>query len=100
MSQKRSIFTSPAVGLEEVRAQLEERVSTILREEYGRAVEPGVPVRYYLDFTSDNRLQQLREALERMDNGTYGSCVICGRTIPRAVMMKSPLSLLCGSCRK
>ena len=100
MTQKRNLSISPAGGLEGVRARLERRVSTILREEYGRAVEPGIPVRYYLDFTSDRRLQQLREALERMDNGTYGACVICGRAIAHSIMMKSPLALLCGSCRK
>lgn len=100
MSQKRNVSVTSAGGLEEVRARLERRVCAILREEYGRAVEPGVPVRYYLDFTSDRRLQQLREALERMDSGTYGACVICGRAISRSIMMKSPLALLCGSCRK
>ena len=99
MSQKRDLSITSR-GLEEVRARLEQRVSTILRDDYGRAVEPGVPLRYYLDFTSDRRLQQLREALERMDNGTYGSCVICGRAIARSIMMKSPLALLCSSCRK
>lgn len=83
-----------------IRRQLETEAAAILREKCGRVVKPGVPIHRYLDLTSDRRLKQLREALERIENGTYGTCVICGRPVPQGIIVKSPLALLCGRCRR
>jgi RNA polymerase-binding transcription factor DksA len=43
-------------------------------------------------------LQQLCEALDRMERGVYGRCVHCHRPIKRDVMNKSPLALMCPHC--
>lgn len=45
-----------------------------------------------------NRLHQVDEALERMDEGTYGVCVDCGEEIPPARLEARPLSIRCVDC--
>ncbi len=44
------------------------------------------------------RLQQVDEALERMDDGTYGVCVDCGGEINPARLEVRPLSIRCVDC--
>lgn len=45
-----------------------------------------------------NRLQQVDEALARMDEGTYGVCVECGEEIDPARLEARPLSIRCVEC--
>lgn len=45
-----------------------------------------------------NRLYQVDEALERMDEGTYGVCVECGEEINPARLEARPLSIRCVDC--
>lgn len=47
---------------------------------------------------SRQRLQQVEEALERMDEGTYGICANCGQEINPARLEVRPLSILCVEC--
>lgn len=44
------------------------------------------------------RLAGVEEALERMDAGSYGTCVTCGRQIPEARLEARPLSVRCVEC--
>lgn len=44
------------------------------------------------------RLEQIDEALERMDEGTYGVCVECGQEIAPARLEARPLSIRCVEC--
>ena len=44
------------------------------------------------------RLQQIKRALEQIDQGTYGQCVRCGESIPRGRLEIRPESHLCVSC--
>lgn len=44
------------------------------------------------------RLNQIDEALERMDEGTYGECVECGEQINPARLEARPLSIRCVDC--
>ncbi len=52
-----------------------------------------------LSLDSSNRnyetLVQVREALERIEAGTYGKCVICGREIPKARLDAIPWTPYC-----
>lgn len=45
-----------------------------------------------------NRLYQIDEALERMDEGTYGICADCGAQINPARLDARPLSIRCVDC--
>ena len=44
------------------------------------------------------RLAEVDQALARMDDGTYGTCVDCGRPIPEARLEARPLSIRCVDC--
>jgi DnaK suppressor protein len=43
----------------------------------------------------DAQLAQMREALARMDEGTYGKCERCGKDIPEARLNAVPYATLC-----
>jgi len=42
--------------------------------------------------------QQVRAALARIDNGTYGTCANCGDTIPRERLEARPIATRCVKC--
>ena len=44
------------------------------------------------------RLRGVREALARMDAGTYGTCADCGALIPQPRLEARPLSVRCVGC--
>ena len=45
-------------------------------------------------------LQDIAEALVRMDQGSYGSCVDCGTDIPLARLEAQPSALRCLPCQE
>ena len=40
-------------------------------------------------------LTQVQEALQRIEDGTYGKCVVCGRQIPAARLEALPWAAFC-----
>jgi RNA polymerase-binding transcription factor DksA len=80
------------------RIAMEKEVVKILRERYAQSVEKSVPIRYCLDFKADARLLELRDAIQRMEEGTYGICLLCKAEIPQYMLEDSPTTLLCESC--
>ncbi len=47
----------------------------------------------------DKRLKQIETALERIRNGTYGTCIECGGKIEKEILAVDPESLLCKQCK-
>jgi DnaK suppressor protein len=47
-----------------------------------------------------NRLDQIRQALERLEAGTYGRCTSCGRPINLERLEILPSAELCISCQE
>lgn len=45
-------------------------------------------------------LTELERALHKLDNGTYGTCDVCGLPIDPARMEALPQAILCMSCRQ
>lgn len=45
------------------------------------------------------RLEQIKEALQRISNGGYGVCSKCGKEIELEVLEASPESSLCKNCK-
>ena len=45
-----------------------------------------------------NRLQQIDNALDRINQGTYGRCVKCGKEIPHERLEVLPYALMCITC--
>jgi RNA polymerase-binding transcription factor DksA len=43
---------------------------------------------------------QMRESLERLHKGTFGSCTLCGREISIKRLEKDPTASWCESCEK
>lgn len=44
--------------------------------------------------------QQIKDALEKMDRGRYGFCVMCGKEIPPARLKALPYAESCVACRE
>lgn len=44
-------------------------------------------------------LAEIERALRKMDEGTYGSCDVCGKTIPPERLEALPQAALCLDCR-
>lgn len=47
---------------------------------------------------AESALQQVDDALVRLDAGTYGVCVDCGRPIPDARLRARPFAVRCVPC--
>lgn len=43
---------------------------------------------------------KIKEALERIDEGTYGVCELCGEDISEARLKARPVTTLCIDCKK
>lgn len=47
-----------------------------------------------------DQLADVRTALKRLDEGTYGTCSVCGDPIPAERLEALPYSSLCVSCKQ
>jgi len=45
-------------------------------------------------------IEKIKEALERIDNGTFGMCEICGREIGEERLKARPVTTQCIACKK
>lgn len=104
--------------LEEMKSKLKEQRGTILNSLAGQSndmrelvktVESGDEADVAADAidrtlltalgTQDaKRLQQIDNALDRIYQGKYGRCVICGKEIPEERLKALPYALMCVSC--
>lgn len=44
-------------------------------------------------------IDKIREALERIDSGEYGACVVCGDPIPERRLLARPVATHCVDCK-
>jgi DnaK suppressor protein len=63
----------------------------------GQATEQRAELLGHID-QARNRVHQIDEALQRMDEGTYGICSVCGKEIQAARLEVRPLSVTCVDC--
>lgn len=49
--------------------------------------------------TKDEQLQLINTALENIDNGTYGTCIMCGEKIPITRLKVLPFVVRCKDCK-
>jgi DnaK suppressor protein len=47
---------------------------------------------------AEEHLAQVEAALERLDAGTYGVCLVCGRAIPPERLEVRPAATMCVAC--
>jgi RNA polymerase-binding transcription factor DksA len=53
-----------------------------------------------LAFKSDPHLDELRRALERLENGTFGSCIACKGSIAWDLLEVDPTQRFCARCEE
>jgi RNA polymerase-binding transcription factor DksA len=53
-----------------------------------------------LAFKSDLRVEELRSALDRLDDGTYGSCILCKKPIANTALDDDPAIRYCEVCER
>jgi RNA polymerase-binding transcription factor DksA len=53
-----------------------------------------------LAFKSDPHLDELRGALERIDDGSFGVCIGCKMEIDQRVLVEEPARRICEKCEK
>jgi DnaK suppressor protein len=55
---------------------------------------------YTLEGNAENLLAAIDRALERIENGTYGTCVNCGQAISEERLEAMPWAELCIDCKR
>jgi RNA polymerase-binding protein DksA len=55
---------------------------------------------YSLEESSEHLLGDIDAALERIENGTYGTCTNCGGRIPAERLEARPYATLCIGCQR
>lgn len=53
-----------------------------------------------LAFKSDRRIDELRLALNRLSDGTYGVCLYCKKSIPQDALDFDPAQRICPACEE
>ena len=106
------------MDLDEVRATLEARrddtqarVATLAKrpergasQGFGKRIGDGTTeaIRRLTDIgvgaSFEERLDRVERALEKLDEGTYGTCDACGKSIPAPRLQAMPDSVLCVTC--
>jgi DnaK suppressor protein len=58
--------------------------------------------RLFVEFKKrqDNRLRELKDALARIENDTYGTCMECEEDIPIQRLLARPTTKLCIGCQE
>ena len=51
-----------------------------------------------LSFKHDGLIDELRSALQRLDDGLYGVCIRCKRQIGEDLLNQDPTRLICARC--
>ena len=60
----------------------------------------GREIDYTLGDNAEQVLSEIDAALTRVEDGTYGTCVNCGREIPQARLEVNPWASLCIDCKR
>lgn len=105
--EKREYFRN--VLLEEMRALLEEAGKTVseMTAETTSFPDPSDRATQESDRTFELRirdrerrlLSKIREAIEKIDNGTFGICEMCGEEISEARLKARPVTTYCIDCK-
>jgi len=77
--------------LQALRARLRDDVTQL-------AFTPDCEMTMQLWAKKEQMLQYIEDALEQIENGTYGRCRHCGRRIVKARLMAVPYTGLCAAC--
>ena len=51
-----------------------------------------------LDFCADQSTKDMKDALKRLEQGTFGQCLRCGKELPAGLLEKNPTARFCAHC--
>jgi hypothetical protein len=68
------------------------------RDEFTGGMLSSPEIEGILSFKSDPHLDELHDALRRIEQGTYGVCLGCKHEIGDTVLQKDPSSRMCSVC--
>jgi RNA polymerase-binding transcription factor DksA len=51
-----------------------------------------------LDFVNTQPLVEIRDTIQRIQQGTFGTCAVCGSEIPGEILESRPNARLCSAC--
>ena len=60
----------------------------------------GREIDYTLGDNAEQVISEIDDALKRIEDGTYGTCVSCGKEIPRERLEANPWASLCIDCKR
>jgi RNA polymerase-binding protein DksA len=80
--------------VEEVAATSDNHLAETATATLGREID------YTLGDNAEQVLSEIDDALKRIDDGTYGTCVNCGQEIPRERLEANPWASLCIDCKR
>ena len=90
---------------EEVQSELR-RLEQVLKERGDYGYGKGDPAVYQWELNLSlrdqfqRRLEQIQNALQRIEEGSYGQCESCGRDIEQARLAALPFTSLCIDCAR
>jgi RNA polymerase-binding protein DksA len=80
--------------VEEIAATSDNHLAETATATLGREID------YTLGENSEQVLSEIDAALKRIEEGTYGTCLNCGREIPRERLEAQPWASLCIDCKR
>lgn len=72
----------------------------VSREEFVEGTWSPSRIDGLLAFKSDYWIEELRTALDRLDEGTYGTCIGCHGTIAPRTLQQDPSRRVCDACER
>jgi RNA polymerase-binding protein DksA len=84
----------------ETATSLEDQTEEIMGGSDNHPADSAAPtldreIDYSLEGNSEQVLEEIDRALARIDDGTYGTCEVCGREIPTERLEARPWATLC-----
>jgi RNA polymerase-binding protein DksA len=105
LAERRRVEHAIATLRDEHRGSLDEEVEETSPTNDNHLAETatatlGREIDYTLGDNAGQVLAEIDEALQRIEDGTYGTCVGCGREIPRERLEANPWASLCIDCKR
>lgn len=105
LEERRRVEHALATLREEHPGSLDDEVAEAAATTDGHLAETasatlGREIDYTLEENSGEVLAQIDAALERIEDGTYGTCASCGRPIPVERLDAYPWASLCIDCKR
>lgn len=100
-SIKAELLRQKSILLGEAGATINNMPAAILYPDLGDQAEMEIERNFLLRLRGREQklLKKIDEALERIENGTFGLCEICGREIDIRRLMARPVTTMCIECK-